>query len=414
MQPQFDKFYRWLIVGLALMLFWSFWLEAQPLFTTNPPPARTVQNPPATPGEGTALGFGLNKVPVLQSTLFQIPLWQYIAAFLFVFLAFYLAKAFDHIVCTRLKQWAKRTETLLDDLVFELIEGPIKLVAFVVLLHIALNVFIWPIWFKRFFSKGLKILVAVSITYSLLRLTDILMAHWQRRARQEPDKSHEQILPIIRNSAKAFVILVALLFTLQNLDINISSLIASLSIGGLALGLAAQDTLANLFGAVAVLVDKPFRVGDRIRLDQVEGVVEELGFRSTRLRNADGYLVTIPNKTVGNATIINIARRPTIRTVMNLSLAYDLAADKVRRAVEILQEVYGKHPMTQEMTAAFNRFNDSSLNVEVVHLWRSLDHEAYLAGMQEMHLECLRRFNEEKIDFAYPTQTIYLRQGGTS
>jgi MscS family membrane protein len=127
-------------------------------------------------------------------------------------------------------------------------------------------------------------------------------------------------LPIIRNSLRVFVIIVAFLVTSQNLGLNITGLVASLSIGGLALGLAAQDTLANLFGAVSVLVDKPFRIGDRIQLDNVDGVVEQIGFRSTRVRNQDGYLVTIPNKAVGNATITNIALRANIRTLMNIGL----------------------------------------------------------------------------------------------
>lgn len=401
MKLKFQSFYRLLIFALLLLLFWACWVEAQPVFTTNNPA------PPAPAGlQPSSLAFRLDTIPALQRKFFEIPLWQYLASLIFIILAFFAAKLLDHLICLALKGWARRTKTLLDDLFFQLIGWPIKLIVFVILIHIGLNVFLWPIWFKQFFSKGLKIAVAISITYSLLRLSDVLMGHWQKTARQGTDRSHEQILPIIRNAARVFIILVAVLFTLQNLDINISSLLASLSIGGLALGLAAQDTLANLFGAVAVLVDKPFRVGDRIRVDQIEGVVEELGFRSTRVRNADGYLVTIPNKTVGNAVITNIARRPSIRTVMNLALAYDLPAEKIERAVEILKEVYGRHPMTQEFTAAFNRFTEAAINLELVHLWKSLDHHAYLAGIQEMNLELKRRFDQEQIRFAIPPPPV--------
>ena len=114
----------------------------------------------------------------------------------------------------------------------------------------------------------------------------------------------------------------------------------------MAVGLTAQDTLANLFGAVAVLVDKPFKVGDRIQLDTLDGVVEYIGFRSTRVRNLDGHLVTVPNKTMGNATITNISARPNIKTVMNIGLTYDTPPDRIRRALEILEEVYQRHPRT--------------------------------------------------------------------
>ena len=123
----------------------------------------------------------------------------------------------------------------------------------------------------------------------------------------------------------------AALVTLDNLGINITAAIASLSIGGLAVGLAAQDTLANLFGAVAIFLDKPFKIGDRIQIENVDGPVESIGLRSTRVRNLDGHLVTIPNKTMGNATIVNIAARPNIKTVMNIGITYDTPLEKVRR-----------------------------------------------------------------------------------
>jgi MscS family membrane protein len=170
-------------------------------------------------------------------------------------------------------------------------------------------VFVWPEWIGQFISRGLRVIVAVSLTYMALKGVDILTRYWKQRMSTHEDKPFsDQLLPIIANSLKVFVVVVAVLLTLQNLGLNVTSLIASLSIGGLALSLAAQDTLANLFGAVAVLADKPFLVGDRIKLDQTDGIVETVGLRSTRVRTADGNLVSIPNKTVGNATITKFTR----------------------------------------------------------------------------------------------------------
>lgn len=244
-----------------------------------------------------------------------------------------------------------------------------------------------------------------------LKLIDLLLGVWRRRAaRPEDEQFHKQLFPIIRRTLKVFVCIVAFLVTAQNLGINITGLLASLSIGGLALGLAAQDTLGNMFGAVAVLLDKPFRVGDRIQIDTVDGVVETIGFRSTRVRNLDGHLVTIPNKTVGNATITNISERPHIRTVMNLGITYDCDHGKVQKAVEILNEVFRQHPNTQEVQVGFNRFADSALNIQVVHWWNNSDGPAQLAGMQELNLLIKQRFDEAGIGFAFPTQTLYVKQ----
>ena len=178
--------------------------------------------------------------------------------------------------------------------------------------------------------------------------------------------------------------------------------------------MAAQDTLANLFGAVAVCVDKPFRVGDRIRLDAVEGDVETIGMRSTRVRTLDGHLLSIPNKTVGNATITNVAQRPSIRTVMNLGLTYDTPADKVKRALQLLEEIYRADPMTKDVIITFNKLGDSALNIEVVHFWNATDQRAYLQGLQVLNLRVKEAFDREAIEFAFPTHTIHVTETATS
>jgi MscS family membrane protein len=165
-------------------------------------------------------------------------------------------------------------------------------------------------------------------------------------------------------------------------------------------GLAAQDTLANLFGAVAVFVDKPFRVGDQVKLDGAEGTVESVGLRSTRVRSPDGYLVAVPNKTIASAIITNITGRPSIKTSMNLALARGLPTAKVKQAVALLEEIYRAHPMTQDVWVSFNQFAGANLNISVVHWWKGTDYQKYLAGMQEMNLAVKERFDAEGISFA--------------
>src|SRR6185436_16546824 len=187
-------------------------------------------------------------------------------------------------------------------------------------------------------------------------------------------------------------------------------LLAGVSISGLALGLAAQDTVGNLFGAAAVFVDKPFKIGDQIQTDGVNGIVEEIGLRSTRVRNLDGHLISVPNKTMGNATITNITRRPNIKTTMNIGISYDTPAGKVQKAVDILREIYSGHTMTHDLVVGFNQFGDSALNIQVIHWWKGLDHKEYVAGMQELNLKVKGRFDEEEINFAFPSRTVYLRQ----
>jgi MscS family membrane protein len=194
---------------------------------------------------------------------------------------------------------------------------------------------------------------------------------------------------------------------LPKFGVDITALLGSVSVLGLALGLAAQDTVSNLFGAVAVFMDKPFRIGDRIQVAGIDGTVEEMGLRATTVRSLEGFLITIPNKTVGNTTVVNISRRPTIKTEMNFGITYETPTAKVKRAIQLLEEIYQQHPKTKDVIVTFNKFMDSSLNINVVHWWNDAEAREQLAGLQELNLRVKERFDAEGIDFAYPTQTVY-------
>lgn len=432
MQKRFEALYRGLLVVLALGLFWVIWGRGQAVAQNAPAPspaAAATTNAPSSVTDTNTLSLGFNLVPTIDRAyltfgLDQIPflrdthvmgiaLWQYIASFIFIFLAFYVAKLLDYITRIWLKRWAERTATKTDDLLLELAHGPVKIVAFVIFLHIGLSVFQWPPTVERWLSNALKIVVAVSITYALLKLIDILVGAWKGRAETEDQSFDRQLVPIIRKALKALVAVVATLVTLDNVGVNITGLVASLSIGGLALGLAAQDTVANLFGAVAVLVDKPFKIGDRVQFEGLEGTVESIGLRSTRVRNADGHLITVPNKTMGNATITNITLRPTIRTLMNIGLTYDTSPAKLARATDLLLEIFRAHPQTQDVWVNFNRFGDFALNLQVIHWWSGSDARAQLDAMHELNLEIKRRFDAEGLEMAFPTQTLWVKGSST-
>lgn len=367
---------------------------------------------PAPPNEHRErLTFGLDQIPGLNYKVLGNPLWQYIAFFIYIVLAFYASKLLDYIIQVQLRKWAKRTRTRLDQLIPDLLRGAVKLVAFVILLHVGLRLFDWPEWERAFISDGLKLIVACSLTYVAVKFVDLLMGLWQQRVESAQEGMLDMhLFPIIRKTFKIFVVVVAVLVTSQNLGMNVTGLLASLSIGGLAVGLAAQDTLSNLFGAVAIFADKPFRVGDEIQLDSIIGKVEAIGLRSTRLRNQDGFLVSVPNKNMAAANIINISKRPNIKTVMNIGLTYETTSAQVERAMQLIEEIYRPHPKTADLLISFNKFADSSLNVMVVHWWNSKDFKEYLLGFQKLNLELKRRFDEENIGFAFPSQTVYLRQ----
>lgn len=408
--------FQWLYwFGLALLLvigFGAVWSAAQESAATNAPPAapETVSLPRI--GSSNAFIRTLENVRFLrENTLLGEPLWKYLASIIYIVLAFYIAKLLDYIINVWLKRLAAKTENKYDDLFLELLRGPVKVVAFVIFLHVGLGVFDWPPRTQVYLSRGLIVVVACSITYVVLKVVDVLLGVWREKFAAAEDKLFaEHLFPVMRKAIKTGVIIAAVLLTADNLHIEIKTLLAGLSVGGLALGLAAQDTVANLFGAVAVFLDKPFRIGDMIKVEGIQGSVESIGLRSTRVRSLDGHHITVPNKIMGNAIITNITRRPTIRTEMNIGITYDTPVAKVQRATAILEEIYRSHPKTADLLISFNKFADSALNIFVVHVWNGTDAKEQFAGMQELNLKIKERFDAEKIEFAFPTQTVYVKQ----
>jgi MscS family membrane protein len=415
MKLKFESVFRTGLLVLALTLFWAVWANAQSAATDA-----AADGSGATNRVGQVLAgleechvtFGLDRVVFLEKNrFFGEPLWKYAASLIYILLAFYVSRLLDFVVNRWLKRVAARTETKFDDLLLELLHGPVKVVAFVIFLHIGLSIFHWPAVAERFLTKGLIVAVACSITYVAVKVVDLLLGWWRERSASAGDRLfNEQLFALIRKCSRIAIVSAAVLLTADNLGIRVTSVLAGLSIGGLALGLAAQDTVANLFGAVAIFLDRPFHIGDRIQLDTVDGTVESIGLRSTRLRSLDGHMVAIPNKTMGNAIITNVTRRPNIKTEMNIGLTYDTPAAKVKLAVAILEEILRAHPHTTDLMVSFNRFADSALNLQVLHWWNGTDVKLYLAGMQELNLAIKQRFDAEGISFAFPTRTLYVKQ----
>jgi MscS family membrane protein len=409
MKFRFQIIYRLGLVLLLVAAFWSVWANAaERSGTTNSVVGLGGVKVNEIPAAN--FSFGLDGVQSLQEIYCGEPLWKYLASLIYILLAFCVAWLMDFIVGVWLHRLATRTKTNYDDLLLRLLRGPVKVVAFVILLNIGLGLFDWPPRAQLLLSRGLIVVVAFSVTYLVVNLVELLLRLSREKIVSAQDRIFAELLfPLLSKLAKVGVVIAAVILTADNLDIKITSLLAGLSVGGLALGLAAQDTVANLFGAVAIFLDKPFYLGDTIRVEGIEGSVESIGLRSTRLRNADGYFVMIPNKTMGNATITNITRRPSIRTEMNLALNYDTPVDKVKRATAILEEIYRRHPKTGDLLISFNKFGESALNIYIAHIWKGVDGNEQLLQMQQWNLEIKQRFEAEGIQFAFPTRSLLVK-----
>jgi len=354
--------------------------------------------------------FGLSRVEVLHRQVAGRPLWQYAATVLWIVTAFVVAQVVDFVLTRWVKRLTAKTETDLDDKLLEILHRPVKVVVVLLMLNVGLHVFDWP----RMVEKGVGVMFAVGMAaagiYVAMRLLDLMLDTSKDRLFAGDQKLAGMMLPIMSRTLKVFVIVTGALTTAQYLGIPVTSAIAGLGVGGIAVALAAQSTLANIFGSVTILVDRPFRVGDMVRIQEFEGNVEEIGLRSTRIRTPEGHLVTLPNKVVVDAGIINIARRPTIRHAMTIGLTYDTPAERVQEAVKLLREIFKAHPLTHDVWVYWRTYSASSLDIFVVYWCKSTDQQQFLQALDEINVEIKRRFDAAGLEFAFPTQTIHLRQ----
>jgi len=262
-------------------------------------------------------------------------------------------------------------------------------------------------------DKALKAVLAAMFAWFLYRFSDLLdFALKMHLGDSHGGLIDALMLSVIRKIVKVVVIVIAVLFIGQNVfEMNITTLLAGAGVAGLAVAFAAQDTIANFFGSIMLIIDKPFAVGEFIKVDTFSGTVERVGLRSTRLRTLEGHLITLPNKNVAGNPVENISQRPSIRKVFALGLTYDTPPEKMRRAIEILHELFdGDEHMKPEFPPVvnFTEFKDFSLNIVVTVWFFPNDFKMCTAWMSQKNLEILERFNAESLDFAFPTNTAYL------
>ncbi len=254
--------------------------------------------------------------------------------------------------------------------------------------------------------------LVIAIAYVFYCLVDVVHVAFHEYAKRTESTLDDMLAPIVGRTLRIVIVILAVLQVFQMLsDKPLTSILASLGIGGLAVALAAQDTLKNFFGSLVLITTRPFEVGDRVVIGEYDGPVEEVGLWSTRMRTFDGHVVTIPNSQLTNTSIRNVGKRPYIRRVMDITITYDTPPEKVDRALEILKELLKNHEgmyPDYPPRVFFADFGATALILRVIYWYHPPDYWAYVDFSERLNKAILRRFNEEGIEFAFPTQTIFL------
>ena len=303
------------------------------------------------------------------------------------------------------KKYTASTVNDLDDKIAYQIEEPISL-AFVLLGF-------WLAYSHLVFEGSgetigqlFQIAFVLDLTWLVSRVLDsIIESLLLKSAALSKSSMINQIGPILRKTVRSIVWILGVITAMNNAGFDVGAMLAGVGIGGLAMAMAAKDFVANIFGGVTVFVDKPFKVGDRIVVDGIDGTVQEIGIRSSRLITLQGRMVTIPNNSFTNSPVENITAEPSRKVSIALGLTYDTSPENVQLAIDILKQIVKDHSETEnDFTVWFSSFGDFSLNVSCTYYITKSGHWANTPG--EINLQILQKFNAEKLDFAFPTQTI--------
>lgn len=262
----------------------------------------------------------------------------------------------------------------------------------------------------KLIQNGVDTVGAVIFIWFGLRFVAVLAYYLNKRADLTETRFDDILVPLVTKSLNVFVVIIGLVFVAASFEVNVSGIIAGLGIGGLAFAFAAKDTLANFFGSIMLVLDRPFDIGDVVTAGDITGTIEAVGFRSTRIRTFNDSLITISNGDLANRAIDNKGKRRFRRMVTTLGLEYDTPADKIESFCEGVRQLILAHPWTRKdnFHVYFHDYNNSSLDVQVVVYWETDDYARELAERHRLLIDVLRFAKDLEVNFAFPTQTVHL------
>jgi MscS family membrane protein len=313
------------------------------------------------------------------------------------------------VIFAVLRRLAAKTATTLDDKLFPSLEGPAAALVMVVGLFSSLKVLKLSPEADHYIAAGAQVAFSLALFWGLWRAFAALLQHVGEVSAAK-GLAIAAFMPWIRKALLTAFAVFGVLITLQSFGWDVKTALAGLGIGGLAFALAAQDTIANIFGAIVVAVDQPFRVGETVRIGANVGAIEEIGLRSTRIRLLDGSLMVIPNKTVASDTITNLSRFTLRRTEQVIGLTYDTKPGDMNAIVAEFRRLILAEAEVDPASVLlyFRDFSASSLDIWVVYVAKSPDFPAYMELRQRLNVAFMRAVEARGLSFAFPTQTVHL------
>ena len=334
---------------------------------------------------------------------------HYIIAALFLVGSYLLRRIVTTILFGFFKRLATRTQSTLDDKLFPSLEAPVAAFIAIVGAVAALKVLKFSEQADAVFGYASTVAFSLAFFWFFLRAFNTVLDHLHEVARSR-QLGIAAFMPWIKKALITLFVVFGVLLIAQGLGADVKAFLAGLGLGGLAFALAAQDTIANLFGSVVVAIDQPFKVGEAVQIGSNIGVVEDIGLRSTKIRTLDKSLVIIPNKTVASEAITNLSRFTQRRVEQTLGLTYDTKPEQMEGILQDLRQLITADEGVEKesVVVCFNNYGASSLGILVVYLTLSPDFVNHLQIRERLNLAFMRAVAARGLSFAFPTQTVHL------
>lgn len=361
-------------------------------------------------------GYMFQDYMIQWSSWIEIDRWKpYAIAALIVLFFLLLRKIFTKYIFSLLLRASKRTSTNIDTDLLLAFEKPLRTMFIIIGLYFALNYIALPSGVESFVDKLFRSSFILLITWGVFNLTQESSKWFMRLGQKLAVDVDKILLPFLSKIVRITVIVLAGAIVLEVWGYDINGLIAGLGLGGLAFALAAQDTLKNMFGGIVIITEKPFSLGDWIYTPSVEGTVEDITFRSTKIRTFAQALVTVPNSTLANEAITNWTRMGKRRITFYLKVAQKTPREKLSNSVQKIRDMLKNHPDIHQETlfVHFDQFGESSLDIYLYFFTKTTNWGEWLKIKEDCNLRMLAILEEEGVELACPRSSIMLEDNSS-
>jgi len=342
----------------------------------------------------------------LNIEILSLPLYKIFLALFMLFLFLVFRKAFTVYILKFLKRFTKKTKTDIDDKIFKAVKEPLKFLFIIGGIYF----FFYFLEIKgevlNHIIRGLLIFDLFWALFNVINVFEDKVYHVIGKYGRASREMASFIIKIL----KILIISLAIIALLQEFGINVTGFLASLGLGGLAFALAAKDTAANIFGGIAILTDNIFKIGEWVKIGNVEGTVEDIGMRTTKIRAFDKRLIIVPNSIIANSSVENFSRRNKRRIVMRIGLVYNTSIETIKKVVEEIREMLYNHPeiaKDESLLIYFDEYEDSSLSIFCYFFTNTAEWKEYLRIREDINLKIKEIIEKYPTDFAFPSNSIY-------